>query len=387
MIKVLICGSGELGKELTLELQKLDVYVIAMDKYENAPAMQVSDEYYVCNMLDANELRKAITIIKPNYIVPEVESIAVDVLLEAEKQNITVIPNSKAVTITMNRELIRRLAAETLQLKTSQYLFANNKNELIQSVNTIGLPCIIKPIMSSSGKGQSFIKNMLEIDNAWDKAQKEGRAGKGKVIVEEVIGFDYELTLLTVRYKNGIQFCQPIGHRQINGDYIESWQPHPCKSSVVKKCEEIAGKVVEELGGYGIFGVELFVKGDEVYFSEASPRPHDTGLVTLITQNMSEFQIHARALLGMNVPEIDLYSFGASRALKLEGTTDNLHIQTNKNTIENTDIRIFGKQTVNGSRRVGVLLSKHKSIEKARNTAKLLLNYVTITPENMKKII
>ena len=387
MIKVLICGSGELGKELTLELQKLDAYVIAMDKYENAPAMQVSNEYYVCNMLDENELRKAIKIIKPNYIVPEVESIAVNVLAEAEKQNVTVIPNSKAVKITMNRELIRRLASEKLNLKTSKYLFANNKDELIKSINNIGLPCIIKPIMSSSGKGQSFIKNMSDVDKAWDKAQKEGRAGKGKVIVEEVINFDYELTILTVRYNKGIQFCQPIGHRQIDGDYIESWQPHPCNETVIKKCELIAGKIVEELGGYGIFGVELFVKEDEVYFSEASPRPHDTGLVTLITQNMSEFQIHARALLGMNVPEIDLYSYGASRALKLEGDTDDLHIKTNKNTIENTDIRIFGKHIVNGSRRVGVLLSKHKSIKQARNTTKLLLDYVTITPENMKKII
>lgn len=386
MIKVLICGSGELGKELTLELQKLDVFVIAMDKYKNAPAMQVSDAYYVCNMLDANELRNAIKLIKPNYIVPEVESIAVDVLSEAEKDNITVIPNSKAVKITMNRELIRKLAAETLQLKTSKYHFAESKEELLKSVNDIGLPCVIKPIMSSSGKGQSFIRNINEIDNAWDKAQKEGRAGKGKVIVEEVVNFDYELTVLTVRYKNGIQFCQPIGHRQIDGDYIESWQPHPCNKTVITKCQEMAGKVVEELGGYGIFGVELFVKGDEVYFSEASPRPHDTGLVTLITQNMSEFQIHARALLGMNVPEIDLYSYGASRALKLEGNTNRLDIKVNKNLIENTDIKIFGKHQVNGTRRVGVLLSKHKSIELARDTTKHLLDYVTITPENMKKI-
>ena len=386
-MKVLLCGSGELGRELTLELQKLGVYVVAMDSYENAPAMQVADSFFVCNMLNEKDLQNAIDTIKPDFIVPEVEAIATNVLLKAEQNDITVIPNAQSVIITMNREKIRRLASEKLHLLTSKYKFAKNIKELKQSISILGLPCIIKPIMSSSGKGQSLIRTHDDIQDAWDKAQQEGRAGKGTVIVEEVINFDYELTLLTVRSKNGVQFCSPIGHRQIDGDYIESWQPHPCNEIVLEKAQNIAKSVVNELGGYGIFGVELFVKGNNVYFSEASPRPHDTGLVTLITQNMSEFQLHARALLGMNVPEIELYSKGASRALKVSGFTDDLQVSCSNNVIEDTDIRLFGKKKVSGKRRVGVLLAKHKSIEEARNMTRFLLDKVYIEDDSIHKII
>lgn len=382
MKRILLCGSGELGRELTLELQKLNAYVIAMDKYKNAPAMQVANAYYVCNMLDDKELKNAINVVKPDIIIPEVESIATSVLYEAEQIGINVIPNSRAVNITMNRKLIRKLAAETLQLKTSEYEFADNKIEYNFATLRIGLPCIVKPIMSSSGKGQSYVKCQADLDKAWEKAQSEARGGSGNVIIEKVVTFDYELTMLTVRYKNGIRVCEPIAHRQLDGDYIESWQPHPCNNIVKEKAEEIAKKIVHELGGYGIFGVELFVKGDDVYFSEVSPRPHDTGLVTLLSQDMSEFELHARAILNYNIPEIQTTDICASRAIKVKGQTNNLTIQSNHN-----DVRLFGKTKVDGERRVGVVLAKGENIEYARKHTRDLLNHVIIKNDDIVKII
>lgn len=395
--KIMLCGSGELGKEVVIELQRLGLEVIALDSYENAPAMQVADKSYVLSMLDADALRNVIEKEKPDYIVPEIEAIATDVFVEAEERGITVIPNAQAVRLTMNREGIRTLASKQLGLKTSKYRFASTKEEFIKAVQEISLqssvddhflPCVVKPVMSSSGKGQSLIREESQIDEAWSKAQQEGRAGAGKVIVEEMIDFDSEITLLTVRHIGGTSFCPAIGHRQVDGDYIESWQPHPCSATVQLKAVDIAKKITSGLGGYGVFGVELFIKGDEVYFSEVSPRPHDTGLVTLISQNMSEFQLHARAILGLPIPDVELHKPSASRVIKLEGKTDNLVLNINHDCLNRpeTDIRIFGKPGVNGKRRVGVLLAREETIEKAREVTKLMLDDITVDDLTIKKI-
>ena len=370
--KVMLCGSGELGKEVAIELQRLGVEVIAVDSYANAPAMQVADRSCVLSMLDADALRKVIEEEKPNYIVPEVEAIATEVFVEAENDGITVIPNAKAVNLTMNREGIRKLAAETLGLNTSKYKFAGDKQEFINAVNEIGMPCIVKPIMSSSGKGQSTIKSASDVDSAWEYAQSGGRAGAGKVIVEEMIDFDYEITLLTIKHIDGTSFCQPIGHRQVDGDYVESWQPHPMTAEALEKSEKIAETITGALGGKGVFGVELFIKDNEVWFSEVSPRPHDTGLVTLISQDLSEFALHARAILNLPIPNIVQHGASASYVVKIEGKSKNVTFTNLYQALrqDDTQIKLFGKPGVNGKRRMGVAIVRADDIENAREKAK-----------------
>ena len=370
--KVMLCGSGELGKEVAIELQRLGVEVIAVDSYANAPAMQVADRSCVLSMLDADALRKVIEEEKPNYIVPEVEAIATEVFVEAENNGITVIPSAKAVNLTMNREGIRKLAAETLGLNTSKYKFAGNKQEFINAVNEIGMPCIVKPIMSSSGKGQSTIKSASDVDSAWEYAQFGGRAGAGKVIVEEMIDFDYEITLLTIKHIDGTSFCQPIGHRQVDGDYVESWQPHPIPAEALEKSEKIAETITGALGGKGVFGVELFIKDNEVWFSEVSPRPHDTGLVTLISQDLSEFALHARAILNLPIPNIVQHGASASYVVKIEGKSKNVTFTNLYQALcqDDTQIKLFGKPGVNGKRRMGVAIVRADDIENAREKAK-----------------
>lgn len=370
--KVMLCGSGELGKEVAIELQRLGVEVIAVDSYANAPAMQVADRSCVLSMLDADALRKVIEEEKPNYIVPEVEAIATEVFIEAENNGITVIPNAKAVNLTMNREGIRKLAAETLGLNTSKYKFAGDKQEFINAVNEIGMPCIVKPIMSSSGKGQSTIKSASDVDSAWEYAQSGGRAGAGKVIVEEMIDFDYEITLLTIKHIDGTSFCQPIGHRQVDGDYVESWQPHPMTAEALEKSEKIAETITGALGGKGVFGVELFIKDNEAWFSEVSPRPHDTGLVTLISQDLSEFALHARAILNLPIPNIVQHGASASYVVKIEGKSENVTFINLYQALrqDDTQIKLFGKPGVNGKRRMGVAIARADDIESAREKAK-----------------
>ena len=377
--KVMLCGSGELGKEVAIELQRLGVEVTAIDSYENAPAMQVADSSYVVDMLDADALRDTIKKVMPHYIIPEVEAIATDVFIEAAANGIKVIPDASAVKLTMNREGIRTLAAETLGLNTSKYKFASNKEQFVDAViNEIGIPCIVKPIMSSSGKGQSTIKSAEDIDPAWEYAQSGGRAGAGKVIVEEVIDFDYEITLLTVRHKDGTSFCEPIGHRQVDGDYIESWQPHPMTTQALERAETIARSITDALGGYGVFGVELFVKYDEVWFSEVSPRPHDTGLVTLISQDLSEFALHVRAVLGLPVPNITQHGPSASHVIKVEGSGNNILFSNLDKALEYTDtqLKLFGKPNINGKRRMGVVVARADSIQEARNKAGRVVNTI-----------
>ena len=377
--KVMLCGSGELGKEVAIELQRLGVEVTAIDSYENAPAMQVADSSYVVDMLDADALRDAIKKVMPHYIIPEVEAIATDVFIEAAANGIKVIPDASAVKLTMNREGIRTLAAETLGLNTSKYKFASNKEQFIDAVtNEIGIPCIVKPIMSSSGKGQSTIKSAEDIEPAWEYAQSGGRAGAGKVIVEEVVDFDYEITLLTVRHKDGTSFCEPIGHRQVDGDYIESWQPHPMTTQALERAETIARSITDALGGYGVFGVELFVKYDEVWFSEVSPRPHDTGLVTLISQDLSEFALHVRAVLGLPIPNITQHGPSASHVIKVEGSGNNILFSNLDKALEYTDtqLKLFGKPDINGKRRMGVVVARADSIQEARNKAGRVVNTI-----------
>lgn len=370
--KVMLCGSGELGKEVAIELQRLGVEVIAVDSYANAPAMQVADRSCVLSMLDADALRKVIEEEKPNYIVPEVEAIATEVFIEAENSGTIVIPSAKAVNLTMNREGIRKLAAETLGLNTSKYKFAGDKQEFINAVNEIGMPCIVKPIMSSSGKGQSTIKSASDVDSAWEYAQSGGRAGAGKVIVEEMIDFDYEITLLTIKHIDGTSFCQPIGHRQVDGDYVESWQPHPMTAEALEKSEKIAETITGALGGKGVFGVELFIKDNEVWFSEVSPRPHDTGLVTLISQDLSEFALHARAILNLPIPNIVQHGASASYVVKIEGKSENVTFINLYQALrqDDTQIKLFGKPGVNGKRRMGVAIARADDIESAREKAK-----------------
>lgn len=369
--KALLLGSGELGKEVALELMRLGVEVVACDKYANAPAMQVAHRCHVFNMLDGDALRAVIEEEKPDHIIPEVEAIATPVLKELEKEGYHVTPTATAAWLTMNREGIRRLAAEELGLRTSPYRFASTYEEFVDAVKTVGIPCVVKPIMSSSGHGQSVIKKEEDIENSWKIAQEGGRAGAGRVIVEGFVNFDYEITLLTVRSISGTKFCNPVGHIQIGGDYRYSWQPQPMSDSALAKAQEIAEKVTTALGGYGIFGVELFVKGDDVIFSEVSPRPHDTGMVTMISQDKSEFALHARALLGLPVPEIRFYGPSASRAVVVEGDTDKIEFDNLEEVLSEpgTDMRIFGKPEINGHRRMGVILATADTLEEARAKA------------------
>lgn len=369
--KALLLGSGELGKEVALELMRLGVEVVACDKYANAPAMQVAHRCHVFNMLDGDALRAVIEEEKPDHIIPEVEAIATPVLKELEQEGYHVTPTATAAWLTMNREGIRRLAAEELGLKTSPYRFASTFEEFVDAVKTVGIPCVVKPIMSSSGHGQSVIKKEEDIENSWKIAQEGGRAGAGRVIVEGFVNFDYEITLLTVRSISGTKFCNPVGHIQIDGDYRYSWQPQPMSDAALAKAQEIAEKVTTALGGYGIFGVELFVKGDDVIFSEVSPRPHDTGMVTMISQDKSEFALHARALLGLPVPEIRFYGPSASRAVVVEGDTDKIEFDNLEEVLSEpgTDMRIFGKPEINGHRRMGVILATADTLEEARAKA------------------
>ena len=365
--KALLCGSGELGKEVAIELQRYGVEVVAVDKYENAPAMQVANSCHVISMLDGMALREIIEQENPDLIIPEVEAIATDVLVELEKEGYNVIPTAKAAFLTMNREGIRRLAAETLGLPTSKYRFAETREEFGKAVEEIGIPCVVKPVMSSSGHGQSVIRSAADIDQAWHVSQEGGRAGSGKVIVEGFVDFDYEITLLTVRHCAGTAFLNPIGHHQVDGDYRESWQPQPMPDAAVAKAQDIAKKITEALGGYGIFGVELFVKGEDVIFSEVSPRPHDTGMVTMISQDMSEFALHARAVLGLPVPEIRFYGPSASKAIVVEGNTREYEFRNLENVLSEpgVQLRIFGKPEIAGHRRVGVLLATADTVANA----------------------
>lgn len=365
--KALLLGSGELGKEVAIELQRYGVEVVACDKYANAPAMQVAHRSHVFSMLDAETLEKVVREEKPDHIIPEVEAIATPTLVELEKQGFHVTPTAHAAWLTMNREGIRRLAAEELGVTTSPYRFANTEEEFRQAVAEIRMPCVVKPIMSSSGHGQSVIKSEQDIDKAWHIAQEGGRAGAGRVIVEGFVKFDYEITLLTVRSCSGTTFCEPIGHIQVDGDYRFSWQPQAMTASALAKAQEIAKKVTDALGGYGIFGVEMFVKGDEVIFSEVSPRPHDTGMVTMISQDLSEFALHARALLGMPVPGIRFYGPSASMAIVVEGDTDKVVFDNLESALSEpgVQLRIFGKPEVVGHRRMGVILATAESTDEA----------------------
>ena len=365
--KALLCGSGELGKEVAIELQRYGVEVVALDKYPNAPAMQVAHRSYVLSMLDGVRLREIIEVEKPDYIIPEVEAIATSTLVELEKEGFHVTPTANAAYLTMNREGIRRLAAETLGIKTSTYKFASTREEFNEAVKTIGVPCEVKPIMSSSGHGQSLVRSMADMDKAWQYAQEGGRAGAGRVIVEGFVDFDYEITLLTVRHIGGTTFLKPIGHHQVDGDYRESWQPQAMSAEALKRAEEIAGKITNALGGWGIFGVELFVKGDDVIFSEVSPRPHDTGMVTMISQDLSEFALHARAVLGLPVPGVRFYRPSASKAIVVEGDTDKVEFDNLEEVLSEPDVqlRIFGKAEVKGHRRLGVILASADTVEEA----------------------
>lgn len=376
----MMLGSGELGKEVVIEFQRYGVEVVAVDRYDHAPAMQVAHRSYAISMLDSKALRALIEKERPDYIIPEVEAIATDTLVELEREGFRVIPSANATRLTMNREGIRTLAAETLNLQTSPYKFAGTKTEFDAAVQTIGMPCVVKPIMSSSGKGQSVIKSGKDIDTAWQYAQEGGRSGGGRVIIEGFIDFDYEITLLTIRHKNGISFCEPIGHRQEHGDYQESWQPHPMSEKALKHAQQIAASVVDALGGHGIFGVEFFVKGDTVYFSELSPRPHDTGMVTMISQDLSEFALHVRAILGLPIPNIVQHGPSASSVVLVKGNSDDITFSGIEKALElpDTQIRLFGKPEVRGERRMGVCLARGASIEDARkkaNAAAANINY------------
>jgi phosphoribosylglycinamide formyltransferase 2 len=373
--KVLMLGSGELGKEVVLELQRFGCEVIAVDRYPNAPAMQVAHRSHVINMLDGVALRALIEQERPQLIVPEIEAIATQTLIEVEREGFTVIPTARAARLTMDREGIRRLAAETLGLKTSPYKFADNEDEYREAVRTIGIPCVVKPVMSSSGKGQSVVRGEEDIAKAWEYSQAGGRAGGGRIIVEGFIKFDYEITLLTVRHGGQTSFCEPIGHLQIDGDYRESWQPQPMRRAALAEAQRIAQAITENLGGRGIFGVELFVAGDNVYFSEVSPRPHDTGLVTSISQDLSEFALHARAILGLPIPAIRQRGPSASCALLVEGDSNNVRFENIERALTEPDtaIRLFGKPEVRGHRRMGVALTMGNSIDDARARARAMV--------------
>ncbi len=379
--KALLLGSGELGKEVAIELQRMGVEVVACDKYANAPAMQVAHRSYVFSMLDGAELRRVVELEKPDHIIPEVEAIATPVLVELEKEGYNVTPTATAAFLTMNREGIRRLAAEQLGLPTSPYRFAETREEFMAAIEEIGLPVVVKPVMSSSGHGQSTVKTAEQIDAAWREAQEGGRAGAGRVIVEGFVDFDYEITLLTVRSISGTVFCEPVGHIQVNGDYRESWQPQHMSEPALKKAQEVAKAITDALGGYGIFGVELFVKGDEVIFSEVSPRPHDTGMVTMISQYLSEFALHARALLGLPVPQIRFLGPSASRAIVVEGDTDTVEFGALEAVLAEpgTQMRIFGKPEVHGHRRMAVVLATDSSVDEARKKAARAADALEVT--------
>lgn len=379
--KAMLLGSGELGKEVAIELVRLGVEVVACDRYEGAPAMQIAQKSRTFNMLDGKALRSAIEDERPDHIIPEVEAIATPTLVELEKEGFNVTPTANAARLTMNREGIRRLAAETLGVPTSPYRFASTEEEFKEAIKEVGIPCVVKPIMSSSGHGQSTVKSEADIDRAWHISQEGGRAGAGRVIVEGFVDFDYEITLLTVRNVAGTQFCEPVGHIQQDGDYRYSWQPQAMAPVAIEKAQEIAKKVTDALGGYGIFGVEMFIKGDDVIFSEVSPRPHDTGMVTMISQNMSEFALHARALMELPIPAIRFYGPSASKAIVVEGDSNRVEFENVDKVLEEpgVDIRIFGKPEVKGHRRMGVILATADSVEEAiakcdRAYAKLKIN-------------
>jgi phosphoribosylglycinamide formyltransferase 2 len=380
--KVLLCGSGELGKEVVIELQRYGVEVIAVDSYINAPAMQVADRSHVISMLDADALKQVIETEKPDLVVPEVEAIATDTLTEMEANGtVSVIPTARATQLTMNREGIRRLAAEELGLKTSPFLFASSEEEFKKAVGKIGMPCVVKPIMSSSGKGQSTIHSKEDIENAWQYAQEGGRAGQGKVIVEGFVDFDYEITQLTVRHSGGTSFCEPIGHVQVSGDYRESWQPHPMSKAAQDKAKSYAKSITNALGGFGVFGVELFIKEDDVLFSEVSPRPHDTGMVTMISQDLSQFALHARAILGLPIPAIRQFGPSASSVILVDGESENVSFGNLDNALmeADTQLRLFGKPMVKGQRRMGVALGRADSIEGARGKANAVVSAVKVS--------
>lgn len=378
--KVLMCGSGELGKEVVIELKRLGVEVIALDSYANAPAMQVADRSHVVSMLDRDALRAVIEAEKPDYIVPEVEAIATDVLVELEGEGYTVVPTARAAKLTMNREGIRRLSAEELSLPTSPYKFCDTFDEFKAAVEVVKYPCVIKPIMSSSGKGQSVVRSAADLERTWQYAQEGGRAGAGRVIVEGFVDFDYEITLLTIRHKDGTAYCLPIGHRQVDGDYQESWQPQAMSPVAFSKSQDIAKKITDALGGYGLFGVELFVKGDDVYFSEVSPRPHDTGMVTMTSQTLPQFALHVRAFLGLPIPNIHFNGPSASAVILVSGHSEqvsfgNLHDALSE---PDTDLRLFGKPKVAGKRRMGVALARAATDTEARAKAQRVVDKVRV---------
>ncbi|NOU52940.1 formate-dependent phosphoribosylglycinamide formyltransferase [Pseudoalteromonas sp. JBTF-M23] len=379
--KVLLCGGGELGKEVVIEFKRLGCEVVVLDRYEHAPAMQVADRSYVLSMLDGERLAQIIKQEQPDYIVPEIEAIATDKLVELEQQGYTVVPSAKAAQLTMNREGIRRLAAEELGLATSPYRFVDSLEDFKQAITEIGMPCVVKPIMSSSGKGQSVVKQEQDIDAAWQYAQEGGRAGQGRVIVEGFVDFDYEITLLTIRHVNGTSFCEPIGHVQENGDYQQSWQPQQMSELALARSKDIAHKVTEALGGRGLFGVELFIKGDEVYFSEVSPRPHDTGMVTLISQDLSEFALHVRAILGLPIPNIHFHGPSASSVILVTGESQQLQYSGLQEAlaIPNTELRLFGKPEVVGTRRMGVALARDQSVAQATSKAIQVASSIKVT--------
>jgi phosphoribosylglycinamide formyltransferase 2 len=378
--KLLILGSGELGKEVVIEAQRFGVEVIAVDRYANAPAMQVAHRSYVVNMLDKEELSRIIRLEQPNYIVPEIEAINTPYLLELEKEGFTVIPTARATNLTMNREGIRRLAAEDLALPTARYQFASSLEEFRTAVEKIGMPCVVKPTMSSSGKGQSVVRDTADIDKAWVYAVEGTRGAADKVIIEEFIHFDYEITLLTVRYAGGTRYCPPIGHIQIKGDYHESWQPMPMTTGAIEEAKRQAKAVTDALGGYGLFGVELFIKGEDVYFSEVSPRPHDTGMVTMISQNLSEFELHVRAILGLPVPEITSLACSASHVILAEEAAADVAFDglADALMIPETKVRLFGKPDARPGRRMGVALSCGVSTDEARQRAEKAAHLIKI---------
>ncbi|RPK09441.1 phosphoribosylglycinamide formyltransferase 2 [Priestia endophytica] len=378
--KMLLLGSGELGKEIMIEAQRFGIETVAVDRYEHAPAMHVAHKHYVIDMLDSHALRNIIQKEQPDFIVPEIEAIATDELVGLEKEGFNVVPNAKATKLTMDREGIRRFASEELNIPTARYQFANTYEEFTEAVSQIGYPCVIKPLMSSSGKGQSICRSEEDLTSCWNIALEGGRVKSTRVIIEEFISFDSEITLLTVRAVNGTKFCAPIGHKQENGDYIESWQPHYMTEKQLKEAERIAKKVTDGLGGYGLFGVELFLAGDRVYFSEVSPRPHDTGLVTLATQKLSEFALHVRALLGFPIPEIKLSAHGASRPLKSPQETKEYEIRGLEDALAlpHTEVRVFGRPDATVGRRLAVALCGAESVEKARETAKTAHDFLHI---------
>lgn len=381
--RALLCGAGELGKEVVIELQRLGVEVIALDSYANAPAMQVADRSHVLNMLDPSALRAVIEAEQPHLIIPEVEAIATDALVALESEGFRVVPTARATQLTMNRKGIRQLAAVELGLKTSNYRFAETREDYLEAVQTLGLPCVVKPIMSSSGKGQSIVREASEVEAAWEYAQSGGRAHASEVIVEALIDFDYEITLLTVRHKDGVSFCEPIGHIQESGDYQQSWQPHPMSQETLMAAQTIAEQVTSALcgtAGRGLFGVELFIKGDEVFFNEVSPRPHDTGLVTLISQDLSEFALHVRAILELPIPNITQHGPSASAVILPKGTSDQVEFSNIDNALAapDTQIRLFGKPVIHGKRRMGVALARGETIDEALAKAKSAANAVRV---------